>query len=109
MTYKSIFPNYNKRSKIVSKKTSLDKYAQLCLMTLWAHKRTIKKAVKKIDPNAIITYRYTFNKLMNIKRVKLKDCWGQADQTGIDIAYTNMRESFLIGIILHKCLHNIAN
>ena len=104
----TIFPNYQKRSKIVAKKASLDKYAQLCIMTIWAYKRTIKKAIRKIDPNANITYRYTFNKLMNIKRVKLKDCWGQADQTGIDIAYSNMSESFLIGTILHESLHDVA-
>lgn len=105
---KQIFPDYQRNTKIISKKASLDRYAQKCLMIIWAHKRTIKRAIKKIDPNARITFCYTFNKLMNIKRVNLKDCWGQADETGIDIAYANMSESFLIGTILHECLHNVA-
>ena len=105
---KSIFPNYEKYSKIIPKKAPLGKYAQLCIMIIWANKSYIKKAIKKIDSKAIISYRYTFNKLMNIKRVKLKDCWGQADETGIDIAYINMEESWLIGTILHEALHNLA-
>ena len=108
MSHKRIFPNYERNTKIISKKASLDSYAQTCLMIIWIHKKTIKDAIKKIDPDAKITFRYTFNKLMNIKCVKLKDCWGQADETGIDIAYANMSESFLLGTILHECLHNVA-
>lgn len=105
---KQIFPDYQRNTRVISKKAPLNRYAEKCLMIIWLHKNTIKRAIKKIDPDARITFRYTFNKLMNIKRVKLKHCWGQADKTGIDIAYANMSESFLIGTILHECLHNVA-
>ena len=108
MKTRTIFPDYQKESKIIPKYASLDKYAQICLMIIWINKKNIRRAVKQIDPKAKITYRYTFNKLMNIKRVHLKDCWGQADETGIDIAYVNMTEYFLIGTILHETLHNLA-
>ena len=105
---KYIFPNYDKNTGMVSKKASLDKYAQECLMIIWENKKRIIKAIQKIDKDAKITFRYTLTKLSNIKRVKLKDCWGQADETGIDIAYSNMSESFLLGTILHEALHNVA-
>jgi hypothetical protein len=95
---KQIFPDYQRNTRVISKKAPLDRYAEKCLMIIWLHKNTIKRAIKKIDPDARITFRYTFNKLMNIKRVKLKHCWG----------YANMSESFLIGTILHETLHNIA-
>jgi hypothetical protein len=75
MKTRTIFPDYQKESKIIPKYASLDKYAQICLMIIWINKKNIRRAVKQIDPKAKITYRYTFNKLMNIKRVHLKDCW----------------------------------
>ena len=60
MSQKRIFPNYERNTKIISKKASLDSYAQTCLMIIWIHKKTIKDAIKKIDPDAKITFRYTF-------------------------------------------------
>jgi uncharacterized membrane-anchored protein YitT (DUF2179 family) len=51
---KQIFPDYQRNTKIISKKASLDRYAQKCLMIIWAYKKTIKRAIKKIDPDAKI-------------------------------------------------------
>ena len=101
-----LFPNYDVSSPVISTARTIDRCVTHARDRIEQHEKEILTAARTIDRQATIMLTVALNKLSHVQRIPLDDAWGQASDTAIDISNAPMRESYMLGTLIHEALHD---
>ena len=102
-----LFPDYTRKSPIVSTAYRIKHYAQRAKERFRKHEEAIHAAARTIDNEATVVLKCAFQKLNNVKRKRLTSVWGQTSDTCIEISSAPMREDYVVGTLIHEALHGV--
>lgn len=103
-----LFPDYDAECPVVSTAYVAAWYAHRVSQSIRAHESDIQSACRAIDPGCAVEFSSAYERLRHVRRKPLRSVWGQTDGATIELAAAPMRESYVIGTLLHEALHGIA-